>query len=147
MCIGQYRNTFSNDSYFFISAGADIRNAVYRGTVNDRGFDGVFRFGVRKEEIQVEAFYEIFNIINYKAFGANLSYVLRKDKKLTPLIGIELGMIQRPKHLYPSLAALSELDFHFGPFFMYIKGEIKVRPDINDKIKGSVYGGFGYKFN
>ncbi|TVZ25383.1 hypothetical protein JM83_0289 [Gillisia sp. Hel_I_86] len=132
---------------FFISAGADIRNAVYKGTVNGRGFDGVFRFGARKEKIQVDLFYEIFKIIEYKSFGITLNYVLMPDKKLTPLLGIELGMIQRPKHLYPSLAALGELDYHFGPFFIYIKGEIKVRPDINDKIKGSVYGGLGYKFN
>jgi len=41
--MSQYRNTFSNDSSFFINAGADIRNAVYKGTVNKRGNDGVFR--------------------------------------------------------------------------------------------------------
>ncbi len=145
--MSQYRNTFSNDSYIFISAGADIRNAVYKGTVNERGFDGVFRLGVRKEQFQADMFYETFKIIEYTSFGINLNYVLRPDKKLTPLVGIELGMIQRPKHLYPSLAVISELDYHLGPFFIYVKGQIKVRPDINDKIKGSGYGGVGYKFN
>ncbi len=145
--MSQYRNTFSNDSYLFVSAGADIRNAVYKGTVNERGFDGVFRFGVRKEEFQADIFYENFKIIEYISFGVNLNYVLRREKKLTPLIGLEIGMIQRPKHLYPSLAAIGELDYHLLPFFIYVKGEIKVRADINEKIKGSVYGGLGYKFN
>jgi len=78
---GQYRNKFNNDLFFFISSGADVRNAIYKGTVNDRGFDGVFRFGVRKENFQADSFYEIFNIINYKSFGINLNYVLQPEKK------------------------------------------------------------------
>lgn len=92
-------------------------------------------------------FYEIFNIINYKAFGINLNYVLQPEKRLNYVLGIELGFIQRPKKLYPSTAFIGETDFNFGPFFIYLKGEIKVRADINDKIKGSLYGGLGYKFN
>ncbi|CAM4124999.1 hypothetical protein [Gillisia hiemivivida] len=63
------------------------------------------------------------------------------------MLGIELGMIQRPKHLYPSLAALSELDNHLGHAINYIKDEIKLGSDINDKIKELVYRGLGCKFN
>ena len=77
----------SNDTYFFISAGADVRNVVYKGAVNDRGFDGVFRFGARKENIQGDIFCEVFNIIEYKSFGVNMNYVFTPEKESTTLLG------------------------------------------------------------
>jgi hypothetical protein len=64
----QYRKSFSIlTPVFLISAGTDIRNAAYKGTMNDPGFDGIFRLGVGKENIQGGVFYEIFNIIEYKS--------------------------------------------------------------------------------
>jgi hypothetical protein len=88
---------------------------------------------VRKENIQVDGFYEISNITKYKSFRMNFNYGLGPDKKLSILLGKELTTIQWPKHLYPFLALLSELDYHLVHFFNYLKGEIKPRPGINDK--------------
>jgi hypothetical protein len=144
-CTAQFYE-FEKENYFFISTGVDIRNAVYGGTVNSRALDIVFGIGARTGNFQVEAWYESFTRIEYEAFGMNLNYVFQPEKRWVPMVGLELGFIQRPRQLHPSLALIAQLDYNFSSFFVFLRGQGKLRTDLEHLLKGSVYGGLGYKF-
>lgn len=137
---------FEKENYFFISSGVDIRNAVYGGTVNSRALDIVFGIGARTGNFQAEAWYESFTRIKYEALGMNLNYVFQPEKRWVPMAGLELGIIKRPKHNTPTLALIAQLDYNFSRFFVFIRGQGKLRTDLEHLLKGSVYGGLGYKF-
>lgn len=146
MCCNAQFYEFEKENYFFVSTGVDIRNAVYGGTVNSRALDIVFGLGARTGNFQAEAWYESFTRIKYQAFGLNLNYVFRPEKRWVPMAGLELGLIKRPKHFHPSLALLVQLDYNFSSFFVFLRGQGKLRTDLEHLYKGSVYGGLGYKF-
>ncbi len=146
LCCNAQFYEFEKENYFFISTGVDLRNAVYGGTVNSRALDIVFGIGARMENFQVEGWYESFTRIKYEAYGINLSYVFKPEKRWVPMAGLELGIIRRPKHLHPSLALIVQLDYNFSKFFVFLRGQGKLRTDLEHLTKGSVYGGIGYKF-
>lgn len=137
---------FEKENYFFVSTGVDLRNAVYGGTVNSQALDIVFGIGARTGNFQAEGWYESFTRIKYEAYGVNLNYVFQPEKRWVPMVGLELGIIRRPKHLHPSLALIAQLDYNFSSFFLFIRGQGKLRTDLEHLTKGSVYGGIGYKF-
>jgi len=146
LCCNAQFYEFEKENYFFINTGVDLRNAAYRGTVNSRALDIVYGMGARTGNFQAEAWYESFTRIKYEAFGMNLNYVFRPERRLVPMAGLELGFIKRPKHIHPSLAFIAQLDFNFSRFFVFIRGQGKLRTDLEHLTKGSVYGGIGYKF-
>lgn len=63
------------------------------------------------------------------------------------MAGLELGIIKRPKHLHHSLALIVKLDYNFSSFFVFVRGQGKLRTDLEHLTKGSEYGGLGYNFN
>lgn len=139
-----------SQGFVWMGTEIDPRNAIFGGTVNEQAFDGMLKLGYRNGHFEANAFYEIFPVIDYKSYGVNLNIVTRPEKLLVPVAGFQVSMIQRPWHLYPSLAINAKLEYHFNRwsrFFVYIRGESKLRSDWNDKIVHSGYFGVAYKFN
>lgn len=133
------------DTYWFAGTGADIRNAIFGGTVNPASYDGTWSFGYRNDGFSITGYYETFPGIEYESYGVNPGYVLRPGKKLVPVTELSLSFIRRPWKVYPSLATNAIAEYHFDRFFVYLRGEYRWRTDY-DFFQASVYGGLCIKF-
>lgn len=140
----QYWHT-RDEEYIFIAIGADLRNAIFGGTVNDASYDGTFSLGYRNYSFSIMAYYETFKAINYESAGINPGIVLRPGKELIPTADLSLSLIRRPWHTYPSLALNTRLEYHFNRFFIYGRTEFRWRTDY-DFFQISGYIGMAMKF-
>jgi hypothetical protein len=133
------------ETYFFAGTGADIRNAIFGGTVNPASYDGTWSLGYRNVGFSLIAYYETFSGIRYESMGINPGWVIRPGKKFVPATDISLSFIRRPWKVYPSLAHNVRLEYHFDRFFIYLREENRWRTDY-DFFQISVYGGICIKF-
>lgn len=126
------------EQYFFFQTEVDARNALFGGTVNEQGYNGVFKAGFSAQWFRADIFYEFFRDLNYETSGVNLTYLLRYDRPLKAGAGIQISVINKPKKLTPSLGLNGVLEYHFNPLFVSARGEVKMRTDW----RITVYSGF-----
>ncbi len=118
-----------SEQYFFLQTEVDARNAIFGGTVNEQGYNGVLKAGFSAQWFRADMFYEFFRDLNYETAGINLTHLFRYDHALKPGAGIQISVINKPKKLTPSLGFNGMLEYHFGRFFLSGRGEVKMRTD------------------
>lgn len=134
-----------SNQYLFLQTEVDARNMIFGGTVNERGYNGVFKAGFAAQWFRTDVFYETFTALNYKTGGLNLYYILRYDRALKAGLGVQMSLINKPKKLTPSIGLNALLEYHFTHFFISARMERKVRTDW-DIIVNSGFLGVGYRF-
>lgn len=132
------------NQYLFLQTEVDARNLLFGGTVNERGYNGVFKAGFSAQWFRVDAFYETFAALNYKTGGLNLTHVFKYDHSFRQGLGVQMGLIDKPKKLTPSIGLNALLEYHFADFFISARLERKVRTDW-DIIVNSGFVGVGYR--
>jgi hypothetical protein len=135
-----------SNQYLFLQTEVDARNMIFGGTVNDRGYNGVFKAGFSAQWFRADIFYETFAALDYQTGGLNLSYIFRYDHSFKMGLGVQMGLINKPKKLTPSVGLNGILEYHFTPFFISARLERKVRTDW-DIIVNSGFVGVGYRLN
>lgn len=133
------------NQYVFLQTEVDARNALFGGTVNEVGYNGVFKAGFNAQWFRADVFYETFAILNYQSAGVNLSSMFRYNKALQPGVGVQFSLIDKPKRLTPSLGLNAMLEYHLGRFFVSARAETKLRTDWDITVH-SGFLGLGYKF-
>lgn len=133
-----------SNKYFFLQTELDARNALFGGTVNDKGYNGVFKAGFSDQWFRVDVFFETFAELNYNSGGVNLTGLLNYDKKFKQGAGIQMSLIDKPEKLTPSLGLNALLEYHFGRFFASTRAEVKIRTDWDITVF-SGFVGVGYK--
>lgn len=104
--------------YFIVQTEVDARNALFGGTVNERGYNGVYKVGFSAQWFRVDSFYETFARLNYETAGMNLTYLLNYNKAFKQGAGIQISFINKPRKLTPSLGLNAVLEYHFNRFFV-----------------------------
>lgn len=130
--------------YFTIQLEIDARNALFGGTVNERGYDMVFKGGFSAQWFRVDGFFEVFEVLKYKSSGVNFYGLINHRRAFKQGLGFQISLIDKPKKLTPSMGLNAFLEYHFGPVFISARGETKMRTDWDI----TVYSGFvgvGYK--
>lgn len=135
-----------SDQYFTLQTEVDARNALFGGTVNEKGYNGVFKAGFSAQWFRVDAFYETFAQLNYKTAGVNMTRLFNYNRALVPGIGIQISVIDKPKKLTPSLGANAILEYHFQRIFISARAETKMRTDWDITVF-SGFVGVGYKLS
>lgn len=134
-----------SEQYFFLQTEVDARNALFGGTVNEQGYNGVLKAGFSAQWFRADIFYEFFPDLNYQTAGMDLTYLLRYRRALKAGAGLQISLIEKPKKLTPSLGFNGLLEYHFGRFFVSARAEVKMRTDWDI----TVYSGFmgvGFKW-
>ncbi len=132
MCFSQ------TEQYFFLQTEVDARNALFGGTVNERGYNGVFKAGFSAQWFRADIFYETFRDLKYKTAGVNLTHLFNDDRPFKQGLGIQMSVIDKPKKLTPSLGLNGILEYHISWFFVSARAETKLRTDWDI----TVYSGF-----
>lgn len=127
-----------SEQYFFLQTEVDARNALFGGTVNEQGYNGVVKAGFSAQWFRADIFYEFFRDLNYETSGVNLTYLLGYNRPFIAGAGIQISVINKPKKLTPSLGLNGILEYHFGRFFVSARAEVKMRTDWDI----TVYSGF-----
>lgn len=140
----QYAIDSRDDQYFFFQTEVDARNAIFGGTVNEKGYNGVFKAGFSAQAFRTDIFYETFRELKYRSFGVNLNYILGYNRVFRQAAGIQLSFIDKPKKLTPSLGLNGILEYHFGKIFISTRVETKMRTDWRITVH-SGFVGLGYK--
>lgn len=135
-----------SNQYFTLQTEIDARNALFGGTVNEKGYNGVFKAGFSAQWFRVDAFYETFSQLNYKTAGVNITHLFRYNRALIPGVGIQISVIDKPKKLTPSLGVNALLEYHFPRFFLSARAETKMRTDWDITVF-SGFVGVGYKID
>lgn len=130
--------------YFTLQAEVDARNALFGGTVNEVGYDVVFKAGFSAQWFRADVFYEFFPDLNYKTAGVNLTYLHNYNRKFIQGAGVQMSLIDKPKKLTPSIGLNLFLEYHLPWFFISARLERKVRTDW-DIIVNSGFVGLGVK--
>lgn len=134
-----------SNQYLFLQTEVDARNMIFGGTVNERGYNGVFKAGFSAQWFRADVFYETFAALDYKTGGLDLYYIFRYDRALKAGLGVQMSLINKPKKLTPSIGLNALLEYHFAHFFLSARLERKVRTDW-DIIVNSGFVGVGYRF-
>ncbi|HZJ36773.1 MAG TPA: hypothetical protein VFD29_09120 [Gillisia sp.] len=79
-----------SNQYFFLQTELDARNALFGGTVNDSGYNGVFKAGFSAQWFRVDGFFETFAELKYNSGGVNLTGLLNYNKKFIQGAGIQM---------------------------------------------------------
>ena len=132
------------EPYFTLQLEMDARNALFGGTVNERGFDVVIKGGFSAQYFRVDGFFEVFEILKYKSAGVNFYGLLNYKRAFKQGVGIQISLIDKPKKLTPSMGLNGLLEYHFGPVFISARGETKMRTDWRITVN-SGFLGVGYK--
>jgi hypothetical protein len=133
-----------SNQYFFLQTEVDARNAIFGGTVNEQGYNGVFKAGFSAQWFRADVFFETFAELNYNSGGVNLTGLLHADKKFKQGAGIQISLINKPNKLTPSLGLNGLLEYHFGKLFASTRAEVKMRTDWDITVF-SGFVGVGYK--
>ncbi len=128
----------------FSANGGGCPNALFGGTVNNTGYNGVFKAGLSNKWFRADVFYETFAELNYNSGGMNLNGLLNYDRKFKQGAGIQMSLIDKPNKLTPSLGLNGLLEYHFGYFFASTRAEIKMRTDWDITVF-SGFVGVGFK--
>lgn len=132
------------EEYFTLQLEIDARNALFGGTVNERGYDIVVKGGFSAQWFRVDGFFEVFEILKYKTAGVNIYALISHRRAFKQGMGIQISLIDKPKKLTPSMGLNGFLEYHFGPVFISARGETKRRTDWDITVY-SGYVGVGYK--
>jgi hypothetical protein len=127
-----------SNQYFILQTEIDARNALFGGTVNERGYNGVFKAGFSAQWFRSDVFYETFSDLKYRTAGVNLTHLFNYDRAFKQGAGIQISVIDKPKKLTPSLGLNGILEYHFSQFFVSARAETKMRTDWDI----TVYSGF-----
>lgn len=133
-----------SNKYYFLQTEVDARNALFGGTVNDTGYNWVFKAGLSKKWLRADVFYETFAELHYNSGGVNLNGLLNYNKKFKQGAGIQMSLIDKPNKLTSSLSLNGLLEYHFGKLFASTRAEVKMRTDWNITVF-SGFVGVGYK--
>lgn len=117
------------EQYFTLQTEIDARNALFGGTVNERGYNGVFKAGFSAQWFRADVFYETFPRLNYESAGVNLTYLINYDRAFKQGAGIQISFIDKPRKFTPSLGLNAVLEYHFNKFFISARAERKLRTD------------------
>lgn len=135
-----------SNQYLFLQTEVDARNLIFGGTVNDRGYNGVFKAGFSAQWFRVDVFYETFKALDYKTGGLNFYHIFRYNRPFKAGLGVQMSLINKPKKLTPSIGLNALMEYHFVNFFISARMERKVRTDW-DIIVNSGFVGLGYRFD
>lgn len=130
--------------YFTLQTEIDARNALVGGTVNEVGYDLVFKAGFSAQWFRADVFYEFFPDLNYKTGGLNLTYLHNYNRKFIQGAGVQMSLIDKPRKLTPSIGLNFLLEYHFRIIFISARLERKVRTDW-DIVVNSGFLGVGIK--
>lgn len=149
LCTAQPVNWFEKENFLFVSTEIDARNALFGSPVNPPAYDGVFNLGYRDHGFHVQASYENFKAIEFYSFGFKAGHVFNYEGDWNYTVLAGLGWIQRnvdwiQKTLHGSASISGQMEYHVHRFFLFLRGEGRVRTDIN-KFKPSGYAGIGFK--
>lgn len=132
------------EQYFTIQTEVDARNALFGGTVNERGYNGVYKAGFSAQFFRADIFFETFKVLNYTSAGVDLFYLLNYNRAFKQGVGVQISIIDKPKRPTPSLGLNALLEYHFRDFFVSARLERKLRTDW-DIIVNSGFVGVGIK--
>lgn len=118
-----------SDQYFTLQTEVDARNALFGGTVNERGYNGVFKAGFSAQFFRADIFYETFEILDYKTAGVNIYRLFNYENRFIQGAGIQMSLIDKPKKLTPALGLNALMEYHFGKIFISARAETKLRTD------------------
>ncbi|UJH89896.1 hypothetical protein LZ575_12950 [Antarcticibacterium sp. 1MA-6-2] len=135
---------FEPDQYFTIQTEIDARNAIFGGTVNEKGYNGVWKAGFSAQWFRADVFYETFRDLKYKTAGLNLTHIFHYKRAFKQGLGVQMSLIDKPKKLTPSIGLNAILEYHLGMFFVTARAERKVRTDW-DIVVNSGFVGMGVK--
>ncbi len=132
------------EQYFVLQFEVDARNALIGGTVNEQGFDLVFKGGFSAQWFRVDGFLEFFEILDYRTAGVNITYLIHYRRKFKQGLGLQISIIEKPKKVTPSIGFNGILEYHLDPFFVSARAETKMRTDWDITVI-SGFVGVGYK--
>lgn len=132
------------EQYFTFQTEVDARNALFGGTVNEQGYNGVFKAGFSAQFFRADVFYETFKILDYTSFGVDLFYLVNYRRAFKQGAGVQISIIDKPKRPTPALGLNALLEYHFRNFFLSARLERKLRTDW-DIVVNSGFIGVGYK--
>ena len=139
---------FHKDSYVFMSAEVDVRNAIIGSPTNAPAYDGVFNIGYREESFQIQASYENFKALDFYSFGFKTGYVFNHERNWNYTLMGGLSLIQRnvtwTKRLNCSASLNAQIEYHLSSWFVFARSEGRYRGDIKEVIP-SGYLGIGIK--
>lgn len=133
------------NQYFTLQTEVDARNLFFGGTVNETGYNGVFKAGFSTNWFRADVFYETFALLNYQTAGVNLTYLHNYDKAFKQGAGVQMSFIEKPRRFTPSLGLNAILEYHFDSFFITARLERKLRTDWDITVN-SGFVGVGVKF-
>lgn len=70
-----------HEQYFILQMEVDVRNPIVGGTVNERGYDLVFKGGFSAQRFRVDGFFEFFEELRYKSAGINLTQLFHYRRR------------------------------------------------------------------
>lgn len=129
-----------SNQYFTLQTEVDARNLFFGGTVNETGYDGVFKAGFSAEWFRADVFYETFALLNYETAGVNLTYLHNYRKAFKQGAGIQVSLIEKPRRFTPSLGLNALLEYHFDSFFISARLERKLRTDWDITVNSGFIG-------
>lgn len=118
-----------SDQYFTLQTEVDARNALFGGTVNERGYNGVYKAGFSAQFFRADVFYETFELLDYKTAGVNIYRLFNYNNRFIQGAGIQMSLIDKPKKLTPALGLNALLEYHHGKLFFTARAETKLRTD------------------
>lgn len=132
------------EQYFTLQMEVDARNALVGGTVNERGYNIVFKGGFSAQGFRVDGFFEFFKELRYKTAGINLTHLIHHRRRFKQGLGLQISLIEKPKKVTPSVGLNGILEYHLDTFFISARAETKVRTDWDITVF-SGFMGVGYK--
>ena len=132
------------EQYFTLQFEVDARNALVGGTVNERGYDLVFKGGFSAQWFRVDGFFEFFEELRYKTAGINMTHLIHHRRKFKQGMGLQISLIEKPKKVTPSVGLNGILEYNIDPFFVSARAETKMRTDWDITVF-SGFVGVGYK--
>jgi len=132
------------EQYFTLQFEVDARNALVGGTVNEQGFDLVFKGGFSAQRFRVDGFFEFFQELRYKTAGINITHLIHHRNRFKQGVGLQISIIEKPKKVTPSIGLNGILEYHLDPFFVSARAETKMRTDWDITVF-SGFVGVGYK--
>lgn len=133
-----------SDQYFTLQTEVDARNALFGGTVNERGYNGVYKAGFSAQFFRADVFYETFELLDYKTAGVNIYRLFNYNNRFIQGGGIQMSLIDKPKKLTPALGLNALLEYHYGKIFFTARAETKLRTDWDITVF-SGFVGVGFK--
>ncbi|MBO2546073.1 hypothetical protein J0871_16775 [Salegentibacter sp. BDJ18] len=142
LSLSQERDT----RFAFMATGVDPGNAIYGSKVNEPAYNGSYSIGFRDRGFQLQATYQVFTAINFKAVEVYAGKVFNYGRRFNYVALAGVSMIQRKvnwlnQELHPALNLQGKIEYHFNnTFFVFGLGEFCYRGDIQELVPSGRIG-------